>query len=329
MTLFATVCGDDRDRLAQALAGVRAYQAHPYVRAMPMVPEVARIGGVALRDYGGEGPAVVVVPSLINPPTVLDLATDNSMLRWLATRGVRPLLVDWGEPGVEELGFDLEATIVRRLVPLIAGLGEPPAVTGYCMGGTMALAAAALAPVARIALLATPWRFDRYEAGQRAAVAAHAASILPLAEALGALPMDLLQPAFWQLDPAAVVAKFAAFAGRDPASAAARAFVALEDWANDGPPLALGVARSLFDDLFAGNLSGSGDWVVGGMPVRPESLGVPVLDVIATRDRIVPAASAAGFGTTLAIDGGHVGMVVGSRARDLLWEPLARFLCGE
>jgi len=329
MALFAEVCGSDTVRLARALAGVRAYQAHPYRRELAPMPVAARRGSVTLRDYGGAGVPAVFVPSLINPPTVLDLAEGNSMLRWLAQHGVRPLLVDWGEPGADELGFGLDEMIADRLVPLLRGLGEPPVLVGYCMGGTMALAAAALTPVTRLALLATPWRFDGYEPGRRASVADYAVSVLPLAEGLGAVPMDLLQPAFWRLAPDATVAKFEAFAELDPGSDAAAAFVALEDWASDGPPLALPVARALFANLFAANLTGRGAWRVGGVEVRPERFGIPVLDVVARRDRLVPAASALGLGERLDIDGGHVGMVVGSRARTLLWEPLARFLRGE
>ena len=289
------------------------------------MPEVARYGSVVLRDYGGDGQAVVVVPSLINPPTVLDLAPDNSMLRWLATQHVRPLLVDWGEPGGDELGFDVGQMVSERLVPLLREV-QPAALVGYCMGGTMALAAAVLAPVERIALLATPWHFGRYDPAQRTSIAEYVSAIRPLATTLGAMPMDLLQPAFWRLAPEAVVAKFEAFAGRDPASPTAAAFVALEDWANDGPPLSLAVATELFDDLFASDLSGRGEWRVGGRVVDPGVLGIPILDAVATRDRIAPAASALGLGTRLAIDGGHVGMIVGSRARTTLWEPLACFL---
>ncbi len=293
------------------------------------MPEVARVGGVSLRDYGGGGPPVVFVPSLLNPPTVLDLAPDNSLLRWLSGQGLRPLLVDWGALGPEERRLDLAAMLTERLLPLVAGIGEPIALTGYCLGGTMALAVAAEISATRIALLATPWHFDRYDAAQRAAVERHAAATRPLADALDGLPIELLQPMFWALDADGVAAKFAAFGIVDPDSARARAFVALEDWTNDGAPLPVGVARDLFDDLFAANLSGRGAWRIDGSAVRPESLDVPILDVVARRDRIVPAASALGLGTRHDLDAGHVGMVVGSRAPALLWEPLARFLRAE
>ena len=62
------------------------------------MPAVAEAHGAALRDYGGEGRPVLFVPSLINPPNVLDMG-DRSLLRWLAGQGRRVLLLDWGWPG--------------------------------------------------------------------------------------------------------------------------------------------------------------------------------------------------------------------------------------
>src|SRR5436309_3571365 len=57
------------------------------------------------------------------------------------------------------------------------------------------------------------------------------------ATALHALPMEVLQAAFWSLDPERTVRKFADFGRLDPESPTAQRFVALEDWANEGEPL--------------------------------------------------------------------------------------------
>ena len=324
LALAAQVADGDAARLARILAGVRAYQAHGYRRELPVMPEVARIGCVTLRDYGGDGRPVVVVPSLINPPHVLDLAPGNSMLRWLAAQQLRPLLVDWGTPGEAEEELSLGKYITDRLVPLIAGATPRAALLGYCIGGTLALAAAQLVPVARLALLATPWRFAGYSDAARAEIASLWTVNAGIAATLGGFPIELLQPAFWQLDAAALMAKFEHFPSLAPAAAAA--FAALEDWANDGPPLPIGVARDMFQQLFSADLPGTGAWVVGGVDVDPARLGVPLLDVVSTRDRIVPAATSVNVGERLDLDLGHVGMVVGSRARGALWEPLAAWL---
>jgi polyhydroxyalkanoate synthase len=328
LALLRSETADAPQRTQAALAGLRAYQgAHRLPRPAEM-PIVAAAGRAVLRDYGGVGPPVLFVPSLSNPPHVLDLAADNSLLRWLARQGVRPLLIDWGTPGAADRDLTIAGHVDQLLLPLIDALGEPPILAGYCLGGTMALAAATLRPARAVALLATPWRFAGFPDDARRAMAAVWEQASGAAEALGVLPMEVLQANFWRLEPARTIAKFERFATLDPESAAAHAFVILEDWANDGPPLTCGAARELLVDFFGADMPGSGRWQVGGRAIDTAGPRCPVLDVVSTSDRIVPAATAIGIGNRLTLDLGHVGMVVGGRARAALWEPLARWLCG-
>jgi polyhydroxyalkanoate synthase len=135
--------------------------------------------------------------------------------------------------------------------------------------------------------------------------------------------MEVLQGAFWSLEPERTVRKFAEYAGLEPGSDAAARFVTLEDWANDGEPLPFAAARELLEDLFAADLPGRGEWFVGGRSVA-ERLGVPTLHCTASRDRITPAATAAA-GPSEQIAAGHVGMVIGS-ARTQLHAHLRAFL---
>jgi polyhydroxyalkanoate synthase len=190
----------------------------------------------------------------------------------------------------------------------------------------MALAAAGLRPARGVGLIAAPWHFSGFPDEARARLASLWRGARPTADALGLLPMEVLQSAFWSLDPARTVAKFEAFAGFDSASAEARRFVALEDWANDGPPLPKAAARELFESFFAEDLPGRGEWRVGGAAARPGDLACPLLDIVSLSDRIVPSASATGLGERIETGAGHVGMMVGSKAEDLLWRPLAAWL---
>lgn len=311
-------------RAQKALAGLRRYQEFPREPAPALMPALAAADGAALRDYGGDGPPVVFVPSLINPPSVLDLSEERSLLRWLAGRGHHVMLLDWGWPDERRSGLSVAGHVECILLPLLAKLGRPPALAGYCLGGTMALAAAQLAEACAVATIAAPWRFSGFPDEARASLADLWARSEAAADSLGVLPMEVLQSAFWSLDPARTVAKFEAFAEADGAKA--REFVTLEDWANDGPPLAAAATRELFEDFFAADRTGRGDWRVGGQAIDPAGLACPFLDIVSTVDRIVPAASAAPAGERLELGLGHVGMVVGSRAREALWEPLERWL---
>lgn len=304
------------------MAGLKKYQQAERAAAPNLMPAIAEAHGASLRDYDGHGPPVVFIPSLINPPTVLDMG-DRSLLRWLAERR-RVLLLDWGWPGDDRHGLDVAGHVERIALPLIASLNAPVDLVGYCLGGTMALAAAQLAHVRSVATIAAPWHFDGFPDEARADLAKLWQDSEPTARALGVLPMEVLQSAFWSLDPARTVAKFEAFAGLEGEEA--RTFVMLEDWANDGPPVPLAAAREMFEGFFGRDTTGRGQWRIGDRVIDPAALSCPLLNIVSTSDRIVPAASAPRAGERLELAQGHVGMIVGSRAREALWEPLAAWL---
>lgn len=312
----------DPETARAALDGLARYERVERPQPQPPRPAVARAGPATLRDHGGDGAPLVLVPSLINPPYILDLDPDVSLASALAQAGRRVLLLDWGDARGRS-GLSVAGHVEELLIPLLGDVGEPAALVGYCLGGTMAMAAGARVWAERVITLAAPWHFDRYPPEAREALATLWSHSRDAAEALGAMPMEVLQAAFWSLDPERTVAKFAAFSELPPDSARARRFVALEDWANRGEPLPCPAARELIEDFFGADLPGSGRWSVGGRPVD-QHLSIPSLHCTARRDRITPAATAP-EGETVQIPAGHVGMIVGS-AREQLHRTLAGFL---
>lgn len=322
LELVRSLSERDPELAAKALDGLAKYEQAPRLKTTSERPAVAQVGPASFRHCGGSGPVAVLVPSLINPPDVLDLDEEVSLAKSVAAMGRRALLVDWGEAAGRSR-LDLGGHVQQLLLPLLAELDEPPALIGYCLGGTMAIAAANLAPVERVATLAAPWEFSAYPEESRASLARLWNSAKPTASELHMLPMEVLQSAFWSLDPKRTVAKFARFAELPPDSADARRFVTLEDWANEGEPLPFPAARELIEDLFGADLPGNGRWIVGGKPMtdRPKC---PLLNITASGDRITPVATAP-HGEAIQIDSGHVGMIVGS-ARTRLHSALGEFL---
>jgi len=317
------------EQRAAALAGLRAYQEAPRGKPRRLAPVAYGKGRVRLRDYGakgGTGRPVILIPSLINPPFILDLSPETSLARWLASRGFRPLLLDWGTPGPEARDMDVTAHVEQLLLPLIAKLPEPPVLAGYCLGGTIALAAACAVPVAGLAMIAAPWHFAGFGSAAQADIDELWRTAQPVCETLGLVPMEVLQSGFWRLDPARTIAKYVAFAGLEPGSPAAASFVALEDWANAGAPLTYAAGRQLFEDFIGSDIPGRGTWRVGGATADPARLPCPAIDFVSLSDRIVPAASAANLPDRHDLGAGHVGMIVGRGARAQLWEPLADWL---
>lgn len=334
--LQAAVAAEAARRLDAFLSGVERYRRHPYRRDLPEVPVLWQRGTTRLLDYGNDGGLpVLLIPSLVNRYYVLDLTPRRSLARYLAARGLRPLMVDWGSPGPEESGFGLAEYLERleTILEIAAGDGKA-VVTGYCMGGLLALALAARRPerTAALALLATPWDFHAPDPTPGCALV----RLQPLVEAAiaaaGGLPVDALQAAFAGIDPLRIAAKFRSFAALKPNSAQARDFVAVEDWLNDGVPLAAPVARECLLSWYGANAPARGEWRLAGEIVRPAAVKMPTLVMIPGKDRLVPPQSALPLAQALPnakvkrVDAGHIGMIAGRRAQTKVYAPLTKWI---
>ena len=330
--------GDESTTLMQ---GVSAYVGHRTTHEPSPSEVIWSHGPAELLDFGpSEGQCVLLVPSLINRHTVLDLMPDASLVRSLIARGFRPLVLNWGDPIGEARGYDLgdyiDGILGRVLAHLAEATGNPVPMVGYCMGGTLALAAALRHPehVARLALLATPWDFHADSGPVRSALISSRAVIEPMLENYGAAPVDLLQALFAALDPMLVGRKYRKFARMDKNGTAAEKFVVLEDWVNNGVELAGPVAQECLFEWYLENTPAQGRWKIDGRPITPEDLPCAALAIIPQTDRIVPPDSARALAkripdvTVQEVPLGHVGMMAGGKAKTLVHGPLADWLGG-
>ena len=343
--LAAALNGEIQRRMAQYLDGIERYRQHPYRRRMSTggdePAEIWRQGSSRLLDYGGgtadgRAPSVLFVPSLINRAYILDLSPDRSLMRYLATSGLRPMLLDWGAPSGDERAFGLDDYIAGRLDAALDAArhtaGRPVMLAGYCMGGLLAMPAALARPndVSSLVLMATPWDF--HSGAQGEIIGALKLPLEAIISSLGVLPVDVIQALFAALDPLLSARKFTHFAKLAPNSAAARNFVALEDWLNDGVDLSQGVARECLLGWYGENTAARGRWHIAGSAVHPQRLVQPVLNIVPLRDRIVPPESAESLSALIPTVEtwrpalGHIGMIASPRAKRTLWRRLAAWI---
>ena len=343
-TFDAAVLAAARARLEAFQDGVRRYQAAAPPPRTPEPPAVWEQGTTRLLAFSeDEGRApVLVIPSLVNRYHVLDFREDWSLLRDLALTDdaakLCPYVVDWGAPGEAEIHFDLTA-YVHRLGQIIRWLhkrhGRPVSLVGYCMGGLLALAAAArfADDTGPLALLATPWDFHTgVTEAERRALPTFCEALEPLLQATGTLPVEVQQTLFWARAPFLAGEKFRAFATLPAGGQRFHDFVRLEDWLNDGVPLAASVARACMAEWYGDNQPAKGRWQIDGAPVTPANVRVPCLLMIPKQDHIVPPSSALALSRQLpntqilSLQAGHIGMVAGSAAKKRTYHPLRSWL---
>lgn len=326
--------------IADMLSGLSRYQAHPYHTATPASRCLWRKGSSRLLAYEGSGPPVLVVPSMINRASIMDLTPALSRMRWLARNGFRPYLFDWGVPGPAETWFEIGDYLEKRLQPAFEAIlresGGPVHLIGYCMGGPIALALGTRqsADIGKIVTLGTPWDFSyfpehaRFRDNQKALEA----SLMTMGGLFGAIPPLVTHSFFAMRNLESGAKKFQRFAHIDPASAEARRFIAVEDWLNNGVPVPMPVARECFSGWLVDNGLMTGEWGIKGLPLDLSALTSPMMVVVGQRDSVVPPASALPLAKAipharlLEPSKGHIGIILAPDADGPVWHPVRDFL---
>ncbi|MBX3129717.1 MAG: alpha/beta fold hydrolase [Polyangiaceae bacterium] len=283
------------------------------------------------------GPPVLLVPSLINRWYVLDLREGASLAGALVDGGLDVFCLDWGVPNDEDRFLEWD-DVVERLERMVRRVRRETRSThigllGYCMGGTLSSIVAALEPerIAALVNLAGPVDFSH------AGFLGHMTNprwFDPEAIAsAGNMRAEQMQAGFVALRPTAPLAKWVSLLDKLSEPQKLEAFAALEEWASANIAFPAAAYVRYIRDLYQHNQLVRGEHRVRGRRVDLGAIRCPLLTVVTDRDAICPAPAAQGLGhhvgsrdqSLLVIPGGHVGAVVGPRARELLYPKLVEF----
>lgn len=277
-----------------------------------------------------QGLPVVLVPSLINRAAILDLRPGQSMVEHLVAQGLDVYSIDWGEPSGADAHLDLKAYALRLLPRALQAARQASDVDavhvlGYCLGGTLALIAAAVRPLGIASLLTLTTPVDLSETGSMGVLTdERLLNLERLIRAWPVIPGPALWTAFQSLDPTGNLRKARRYKQNDDPDYRAR-FEAQEAWLNDPVPATAKAIRDVVQ-LYRSNSLAQGRMVLGGRQVSLARGQAPVLNLIADYDTIVPRSAAealdglwGGEVTTRSFRAGHIGITVGRRAPDELW----------
>jgi polyhydroxyalkanoate synthase len=303
---------------------------------------VRRVAGLRLLRFGGAragtGPAILLVPSLINRWYVLDLRPGASLVEALLGAGFDVYALDWGVGGDEDrhLTWDDLATRLARAVRWTCGDSGQARISilGYSMGATLAAITTSLDPsrISAFVNLIGPIDFERI-GGSRAMVDERWFDLEAIASAGNIAPAQV-RAGFIALHPTVWWRKAFDFAERAHDPVAREAFACVETWVNDNVPFPAAAYVRYVQALYRNNELVRGTHHVLGRRVDLRRITCPTLVITAAQDEICPPAAAQALRehvgtddvTLLPLDGGHVGAVVGHTARDELYPALTDWL---
>lgn len=329
-----------KNHAADVLSGIKRYFESTYTRTVKEPAAIWQKGAARLLDYGrgGQGNVVLFIPSLINRYYILDLEEERSLLRYLAAQGHYPLVLDWGTPGKSEQKYDCDDYITKILLPAIEYVaektGEKITLAGYCMGGVLSLASAQLAAkhISALALLATPWDFHCDNFKPLILDSAYKKKMAEMLASKDTVPGEIIQTLFYLTDPWVFEQKFKRFASLEANGRAAKDFIALEHWVNDGVPMTSGMAHDCLIGWAQENQLANGSWQVADKFISPKKIKIPTFIAIPENDHVVPydcalpLAKAIKHAHIIKPKAGHVSMIVGSSAKRELWQPFCEWL---
>ena len=272
---------------------------------------------------------LLITFALVNRPYILDLQPDRSLIQALLQVGIDVYLLDWGYPTAEDKELRLEDYILTYLhhsINFIKQRSQQEKINllGVCQGGTFSLCYSALYPenINKLTTMVTPIDFHTDD-NQLTALVKNL-DVAALAKQYGNIPGWLLNQMFFSLkSPATHWLKYQkALSTMHDAEKTAH-FLRMEQWIFDTPDLAANAFVQYVTQLYQQNALIKGQFYLQNKKVDLKKITMPVFNIYAQQDDIVPASASKCLEqylsstqyTSLAFDGGHIGIYASKRAQ--------------
>ena len=281
---------------------------------------------------------ILIAYALVNRPYMVDLQDDRSLVKNLLALGEDVYLIDWGYPDFSDRYLTLDDYIngyIKRCVDVIAKRHKLSKINllGICQGGAFSLCFASIYPekIRNLITMVTPVDFHVNEGLSNLWAGCDAGSqgldIDALVDAFGNIPGEFMNLGFLMMKPFQLgVGKYLDMIDILDNEEKLRSFLRMEEWIFDSPDQAGETYRQFMKDFYQGNKLIKGEVKIGGKPVNLSKIRLPLLNIYAEQDHLVPPPSSIALGqyigstdyTLRSFPVGHIGMYVSGKVqRDL------------
>ena len=262
------------------------------------------------------------------------------MVRGLLKAGLDVYLIDWGYPDRADSYLTLDDYIngyIDRCVDVIRKKHNRDNINllGICQGGTFSLCYSAMHPhkVQNLITMVTPVDFKTPENLLSRWIQHMDVDLL--VDTMGNMPGELLNWTFLSLKPFRLMGqKYLDMVDALPDERKAKNFLRMEKWIFDSPDQAGEAFRQFIKDFYQCNALIKGELRIGEHEVNLRNVAMPVLNIYATEDHLVPPSASIPLKefvgtkdyTEQAFPGGHIGIYVSGRAQKEVPPSIGRWL---
>lgn len=303
------------------------------------------VGKTLLYHYVGKAKKartapILIVYSLVNRPTVADLHPNASVVRDLLSRGLDVYIIEWSDPDRSDRHRGLDDYINRDLdacVNFILVSCKLPKVNllGICQGGTFSVCYSALNPGKVANLITTITPIDFHSPTDLLSHMLRPIDAKALADAFGNIPGAWLNNIFLAQKPLQLShQKYVSWLDKIDDPVASELFFAVERWLFDSPALAGAAFQEFVRDFYQANGLVRKSVVIGTRRIDLSAIQMPVLNIFASGDHLVPPPAARALGdligsedyTELELLGGHIGIYINTKARARMVDVISEWL---
>jgi polyhydroxyalkanoate synthase len=272
---------------------------------------------------------VLICFALVNRPYMLDLQADRSLVRKLLERGIEVYLIDWGYPDGADRYRSMADYITGYLRNCVAQVAQQSGherinLLGVCEGGTLSLCYAALFPETLRNLITMVTPVDFHTPDNLLAKWIKHIDIDAVVDATGNVPGEMLNAIFLALMPFRLThKKYIDLLDDIDDTERVRNFLRMEKWIFDSPDQPGEMFREFVRGFIHENCLKAGMLRLADRPVDLKQITMPVFNIYATQDHLVPPSSSIALQSlvgatdysTHAFVGGHIGIYVSGTAQ--------------
>jgi polyhydroxyalkanoate synthase len=305
---------------------------------------VYKVDKVKLYRYVRSTPAkyktpLVISYALVNRHDMLDLQPDRSFIKNLLELGLDIYIIDWGYPTRADKDVTMDDYVNWFLDSIVDFVRKSNGVekvnlAGICQGGTLSIIYSALHAdkIKNLVTFVTPVDFStndgllfRWSKDM---------NFDRIVDTYGTVPGEFLNNGFSMLKPMMRVSKYMGVVDIMQEKDKMMNFLRMEKWINDSPNQSGECFRQFMKDLYQGNKLLKGELEVGGKKVSLKNVTMPVLNIYAAEDHLVPPAATIPLNDHIGskdnelykFPGGHIGVFVGGRSQKELAPAVAKWL---